>query len=131
MKTTSPRLGNIWETGLIWNEKSAPLVDSRATALKRLYSLEKKLDANPEYAALYYSEINRFIQNRYAEKVDDVERSRIWFLPHFGVTNPTKPGKLRLVFDAAAKISGISLNDQLDAGIDLLQSLPGVLLRFR
>ena len=51
--------------------------------------------------------------------------------PHFGVRSVTKLGKVRLVFDAAAKTSGISLNDQLDSGIDLLQSLPGVLLRFR
>lgn len=58
-------------------------------------------------------------------------RPRIWYVPHFGVTNINKPGKIRLVFDAAAKTWGISLNDQLETGVQLLESLIGVLLRFR
>jgi hypothetical protein len=39
----------------------------------------------------------------YAEKIDDQatirERTKLWYLPHFPVLNPNKPGKLRIVFD--------------------------------
>lgn len=42
-----------------------------------------------------------------------------------------KPGKIRLVFDIAAKTSGVSLNDQLETGPNLLKSLPRVLIWFR
>ena len=132
LKTTTVRNETGWETGLIWKNSKVPEVDSRSTALKRLHTIEKRLDRDPSYATLYYREMDRFIKNGYAVKTDEnISKPRIWYLPHFGVTNPNKPGKLRLVFDAAAKTSGISLNDQLDSGPDFLQSLPGVLLRFR
>ena len=132
LKNTTKLVDNAWETGLLWKDDNVPQIDSRSTALKRLFSVEKKLDRDPAYAVLYYREMQRFLDNGYAVKVsEEVLRPRTWYLPHFGVTNINKPGKLRLVFDAAAKTSGISLNDQLDPGPDLLQSLPGVLLRFR
>lgn len=59
------------------------------------------------------------------------QAGKVWFLPHFGAVNPHKPDKVRLVFDAAAKTPGVSLNDTLLVGPDLLNSLLGVLLRFR
>jgi len=52
-------------------------------------------------------------------------------LPHFGVENPNKPGKVHLVFDAVAKVGGISLNSELDEGPLHFKPLPAVLFYFR
>ncbi|XP_076389575.1 uncharacterized protein LOC143264787 [Megachile rotundata] len=132
LKRTTRRVKSSWETGLLWRKDRAPEIDSLTTAQKRLFALERKLDRDPEYALLYYREMDRLFENGYATKVEEVSKhERTWYLPHFGVRNINKPGKLRLVFDAAAKSEGMSLNDQLDSGPDLLQSLPGVLIRFR
>ena len=101
-------------------------------ALKRLYTLERKLDRDHDYTKLYYREMNILFECGYAIEMPEVsENVRQWYLPHFGVTRVEKPGKLRLVFDAAAKSSGVSLNDQLLSGPDYLKSLFGILMRFR
>lgn len=52
-------------------------------------------------------------------------------MPHFVSLNPNKPLKFRIVFDAASKHNGISLNSMLLKGPDLNQSLLKVLLNFR
>ena len=50
------------------------------------------------------------------------------YIPRHAVFNIKKPRKLRLVFDAAAKFCGTSLNEK---GPHLLSSLIGIILRFR
>ena len=54
-----------------------------------------------------------------------------WYIPHHPVLNPHKPEKVRRVCNAAAKYQGVSLNDMLLTGPDLLQSLIGIIFRFR
>ena len=50
--------------------------------------------------------------------------------PHHPVFGANKD-KLRVVFDCAAKVRGVSLNDVIHQGPDYNNSLLGVLLRFR
>lgn len=54
-----------------------------------------------------------------------------WYLPHHAVFHPHKPSKLRIVFHCATQFKGTSLNDQLLHGPDLMNSLFGILERFR
>ena len=44
--------------------------------------------------------------------------------------NENKPDKLRLVFNVAAKAEGVSLDDTLLSGPDLLNPLVSVLMKF-
>jgi hypothetical protein len=79
--------------------------------------------------------MNGYIVKGFARKLSKEEAlktsPRTWYLPHHGVLNPNKPGKIRVVFDAASTCHGTSLNDNLMTGPDLLNSLFGVMQRFR
>ena len=56
---------------------------------------------------------------------------KTWYIPHFGIYDPNKPGKIRVVFDRSAQFKGTSLNQHLMSGPDLTNQLVGVFLRFR
>lgn len=118
-------------TGLLWKVDRDVPPPSYNNALRRLELVEKKLDKDEALRSRYTKQIENFIENGYAEEAPIEKSDRTWYLPHFGVINPHKPEKLRIVHDAAAKSGGRSLNDMLLSGPDLLQSLPGVLMRFR
>ena len=53
------------------------------------------------------------------------------YIPHHGVMNIHKPGRVRFVFDASAKCQGTSLNENLLSGIDFLNNLVNVITKFR
>ena len=65
------------------------------------------------------------------EELEAAKLERQWYVPHHPVENPNKPGKVRRVCNAASKFRGISLNDNLLTGPDLLQNLIGIIFRFR
>ena len=56
---------------------------------------------------------------------------RMWYIPHNGVYHPSKPRKIRVVFDCGAQITGRSLNQELLTSPDLTNPIAGVLTRFR
>jgi hypothetical protein len=56
---------------------------------------------------------------------------RNWYLPHHGVVNQQKPGKVRVVFDASAKHEGVALNEVLFKGPSLFNDIGTTLLLIR
>ncbi|CAG7667006.1 unnamed protein product, partial [Allacma fusca] len=128
LESTTVKVGERFQTGLLWRQDNMVLPESRSTALRRLHCLERKMDRDPEFADQYIAKMEDFINKGYAVMVSS---PRKWYIPHFPHVNPKKPGKIRLIFDAAAKCEGVSLNSCLLTGPDLLNSLPAVLMRFR
>ena len=104
LEVMTRQMGSVWETGLLWKHDSVPECDGRATAYKRLIALEKRFEREPKYAKLFRREMKRLIDKGYVVRAPKRENyPRIWYSPTFGVTNANKPGKLRIVVDAAAK----------------------------
>ena len=68
----------------------------------------------------------------HAEEVgnSDAAAGEVWYISHFAVKHPKKE-KLRVVFDCSAKYGSSSNYDKLLQGPNLLNSLLGILWRFR
>ena len=109
------------------------LPNNKEMALKRLKPLEKRFIRDKNFKAQYSEQIQSMIDKNYAEVVDETRKNfsnRTWFIPHHAVVNPKK-SKLRVVFDCSAEYKGLSLNNCLMQGPDLVNSLVAVLTRFR
>jgi hypothetical protein len=135
MDDTIRRVENGWESGLLWREDNVRLPKSKDYALKRLYSMERKMDKDPVFAAQYMEHVQTFMQKGFAKILSKEEAAyddnKTFYLPHFMAFNEKKSNKYRFVFDAAAKVGGQSLNSHLLQGPDKLKSLVGILLQFR
>ncbi|XP_044317429.1 uncharacterized protein LOC123038042 [Drosophila rhopaloa] len=133
---TTKRVGQRYQTGLLWKDDEVRLPNSYDMALKRLVNIERKMKRDVEFAQAYNRIMEDYVKKGYARRLEPQEvtpanNDRVWYLPHFGVENPNKPGKIRLVFDAAAKVGNISLNSALLKGPQQYKSLPAVLFHFR
>ena len=116
--------------------KPRDIPNNRTLAETRMKYLCRKLQRDETVKAAYVKCMEGYIRDGYARKVSDAELKSdgqygVWYVPHHAVTNPKKPGKVRVVFDCAAKYAGKSLNDHLYTGPDIVNSLLGVLFRFR
>ena len=115
------------------NPPNLPL--NREMAEKRLSSLHKRLSHDKEMHEAYTEFMEDLILKNYAEKVEEDEEKKkehlVWYLPHHNVHHPKKPDKVRVVYDCSASYQGVSLNSEVLQGPDLLNSLIGVLIRFR
>ncbi|XP_037297042.1 uncharacterized protein LOC119190090 [Manduca sexta] len=120
-----------YQTGLLWKSEEVNMPCNYQNTLKRLHNVERKLDKDPRLRCRYSEQMEALIRKGYAEPAVPTTSMKKWYLPHFAVINAKKPDKLRVVHDAAAKTRGVSLNDYLYTGPDLLQPLPGILMRFR
>ena len=122
-----------WIAPLPLRKQVTQLPDSYNEALRRLKSTRKSLDRKPEMKNHYFSFMGRILDSNHVELVpsDKVHTTKPkWYLPHFGIYHPQKPNTIRIVVDSAAEVGGVSLNKMLLSGLDLANSLLGVLIRF-
>ena len=122
-----------YQLPLPWRPNVTFAGDSLPMAQQRLDSLYKRLKRDDTLRQKYVEVIETYLKNNYARLVplDELKASTaVWTLPHFPVYHSRK-SKVRIVFDCAAKWRGVSLNDMLMQGPDLVSSLVGALLRFR
>ena len=117
-----------------WRDGRPNLPNNKVMAMGRLQSQLRRLE-RCGLTEKYDENVKQMVSKGYAEVVPcselDIHDGSVWYLPHHHVVSPSKPNKLRVVFDCAAKFHDVSLNSQCLQGPDLVNKLIHVLLRFR
>ena len=135
MESTAVLKEGHYEIAMPWRYSPLCLPNNRTLAVHRLELLRRRLIKDPVLFQKYAAFVDNLLDKAYARKVPDNRPARsgeaTWFLPHHPVFHPKKPGKVRVVFDCAAKYKGVSLNDVLLQGPDMTNTVVGVLTRFR
>ncbi|XP_055622591.1 uncharacterized protein LOC129766753 [Toxorhynchites rutilus septentrionalis] len=111
------------------------LNNNRSLALRRFLMLEQRFKKNPEMKQQYVQFIDEYKALGHCKQISefgDTPETLTYYLPHHAVLKPTSSStKLRVVFDASAKYSGLSLNEILMTGPIIQDDLFSILLRFR
>ncbi|XP_040077158.1 uncharacterized protein LOC120849101 [Ixodes scapularis] len=108
------------------------LPNNKELVQSRLASLRRTLQKKPEMKEHFATFMDKMFRNSHAEEAPPLrEEEECWYLPIFGVYHPSKPAETRVVFDSSAQFKGTSLNNVILTGLDLTNSLLGVLIRFR
>ena len=132
---TISRVDGHYQMAIPFKTDPPDLPCNQAVAARRLESLRRRLDKDQKLHAKYCDGMKEFLDKGYAVEAQSnnpmVSECPKWYLPHHPVINPNKPDKICIVYDCAAKYRNTSLNEQVFKGPDLMNSLIGVLLRFR
>ena len=125
-----------YEVGLLRKRNGPFLPNNNSSALGQMKSLEYRLEKKTELKKLYQDTIKvdvekGFVRNLKQEELEATKLEKQWYVPHLLVENPNKPGNVKRVCNAASNLRGVSLNDNLLMGPDLLQNLIGIIFSFR
>lgn len=102
---------------------------SEQTAIRKFYSLERKLSRDQFIKEKYIEFMREYEALGHMEPIDELSDPQSFYLPHHAVLREDSlTTKLRVVFDG---MKNSSLNDVLLAGPPLQRELFVILLRFR
>ena len=125
-----------YEVGLMWADDNPDWPHKYYSAYQQFLSMEKRLEKNFELKNTYQATIEKDLESNFVRKLDpeeivSTEKVMQWYLPHHPVKHPHEPGKVRRVCNAVSKFKGVSLNDKLFSGPDLLRNSVGIVFRFK
>ena len=109
--------------------------NNRQAVFSRSKSTLERLSKDTQKVEDCTSVMQKYIDLKHVEAVpideqDPKHPGKCWWVPVFPVTHPKKK-KSRIVFDSSARYSGVSLNDCLIPGPDVITRLKLVLIGFR
>ena len=100
------KAGELYVVPLPFRNESLDMPNNRKQAMKRLMHLKDRFKRSQSYFADYKKFMDDLITKGYARKEDTKPPGKTWLIPHHGVYQPNKPGKIRVVFGCSAEFDG-------------------------
>ena len=127
-----------YEVGLPWIGDHLKLSNNCEPCLDRLKSLHKRLLKNPdilrEYDCVIKDQLEKGIVEQVPIQPTKQEMSPIHYMPHHPVIRRGRSTtKVKVIYDGSAKSKelGVSLNDYIQTGPNLIPKLFDIMVRFR
>lgn len=135
LETTKTNAEGRYIVALPFKITSPDFGDTRAQALRRFYSLEKRLLGDKIMHTTYASVIREYLDMGHAQIVPQPNISELpsyFYIAHHAVRKESTSTPLRVVFDASSHAANKpSLNEALHPGPKLQRDLIDILLNFR
>ena len=112
---------------LPFRDPNLMLPNNKKQAIQRLMGLKRRFMKDSKFFQDYLEFMDNLLRSGYAKRSDASPSGKTWYISHHGVYHPSKPGKIRVVFDCSAEFQGRSINKELT---DLTNQIVGALTRF-
>ncbi|XP_073670542.1 uncharacterized protein [Paramisgurnus dabryanus] len=125
-----------WDAKYPWTVDPASLPNNKGAVQACFLKMEKQLSRELDWKVAYTNQIHEMIERgaaiKLTNKIMDEWNGPVWYVSHLVAPNPhsvTTP--IRIVWNSSQKYKGVSMNDLLLKGPDVLNPIRAVLLRFR
>ena len=125
-----------WHSKYPWKENPASLPNNKKAVEATFLRMERQLSKEPDWKVTYKAQIHDMLERKAATKLTEEMLESwtgpVWYISHLIAPNPhSLSTPVRLVWNSSQRYRGLSLNDMLIKGPDVLNSIRAVLLRFR
>lgn len=125
-----------WDAAYPWKVNPAILPDNRRAVEATFRKTETRLAREPAWKAAYGEQIHEMVSRGAAVELTKQEiegwNGPVWYISHLIAPNPhSSSTPVRIVWNSSQEFEGMSLNNLLYKGPDVLNPIRGVLLRFR
>ena len=125
------KIGRYYQTPLPFRSKEVHFPNNSRLAESRPMGTKIRILRDEQFGMHYKGFMEELLKWYERESTEPPNEGQVWYLPHHGIYQPSKPTKIRVVFDCSTEYKGRCLNKELLPSQDLASQLIGVLLRFR
>ena len=103
-----------YEAGIPWKDDNPSLPNNHALAIARMIYMEQKFKRDGKFHEMYTATINDYIKHGHEIKVKSEKSERpssiINYLPHDGVRNINKPGRVRVQYRCSTQVPNLKIH---------------------